>query len=81
MGVSGQSKPRGYSPLLLVFLLFEIVMFSFSPNSLLLGGFQFFLKMCLPFVSLLVSAHFRWPSSNSIHSPNSLLLGGFSILS
>ena len=44
----------------------------FSPNSLLLGV-QFFLKMCPPFVSLLVSAHFHWPCSMSIHlSPRSV---------
>ena len=30
-------------------------------------GSQFFLKMCAPFVSLLVSTLFRWPCSISIH--------------
>ena len=30
-------------------------------------GSQFFLKMCPPFVSLLVSALFRWPCSMSTH--------------
>ena len=39
-------------------------------------GSQFFLNMCLPFVSLLVSALFRWPCSISIHlSPRSVTAG------
>ena len=32
-------------------------------------GSQFFLKMCPPFVLVLVSAHFHWPCSISIHLP------------
>ena len=34
---------------------------TFSPNSLLLGVLNSFLRCCPPFVSLLVSAHFHWP--------------------
>ena len=38
-----------------------------SPNSFPLRRVsQFFLKMCPPFLSLLVSTHFRWPCSISI---------------
>ena len=40
----------------------------YPPNSLLLyRSSQFFLKMCPPFLSLLVSALFRCPRSISIH--------------
>ena len=39
-------------------------------------GSQFFLKMCPLFVSLLVSALFRWPCSISVHlSPRSVAAG------
>ena len=44
----------------------------FFPKQFTVGGSQFFLKMCPPFVSLLVSAHFHSPCSISIHlSPGS----------
>ena len=48
-----------------------------STNSLPLRRVsQFFLKMCPPFVSLLVSALFRWPCSISVHlSPRSVTAG------
>ena len=39
----------------------------FFPKQFTVRGSQFFLKMCPPFVSLLVSALFRWPCSISIH--------------
>ena len=45
----------------------------FFPKQFTVRGSQFFLKMCPPFVSLLVSALFRWPCSISIHlSPRSV---------
>ena len=44
----------------------------FFPKQFTVRGSQFFLKTCPPFVSLLVSAHFHWPCSISIHlSPRS----------
>ena len=46
------------------------------PKQFTVRGSQFFLKMCPPFVSLLVSALFRWPCSISIHlSPRSVAAG------
>ena len=39
----------------------------FFPKQFTVGVSQFFLKTCPPFVSLLVSAPFRWPCSISIH--------------
>ena len=50
------------------------------PKQFSVRGSQFFLKMCPPFLSLLVSVLFRWPCSISIHSPSSLLFW-FSMLS
>ena len=48
----------------------------FFPKQFTVRGSQFFLKMCPPFVSLLVSAHFHWPCSISIHlSPRSVTAG------
>ena len=45
----------------------------FFPKQFTVRGSQFFLKMCPPFVSLLVSAHFHWPCSISINlSPRSV---------
>ena len=46
------------------------------PKQFTVRGSQFFLKMCPPFVSLMVSAHFHWPCSISIHlSPRSVTGG------
>ena len=46
------------------------------PKQFTVRGSQFFLKMCPPFVSVLVSALFRWPCSISIHlSPRSVAAG------
>ena len=55
-GLSPTSFPAGLSPTSLHLSP------TFSPNSLLLGVLNSFLilKMCPPFVSLLVSAHFHW---------------------
>ena len=48
----------------------------FFPKQFTVRGSQFFLKMCPPFVSLLVSALFRWPCSVSIHlSPKAVTAG------
>ena len=48
----------------------------YLPKQFTVRGSQFFLKMCPPFVSLLVSAHFHWPCSISIHlSPRSVTAG------
>ena len=48
----------------------------FFPKQFTVRGSQFFLKMCPPFLSLLVSALFRWPCSISIHlSPRSVICG------
>ena len=46
----------------------------FFPKQFTVRGCHFFLKMCPPFVSLLVSAHFHWPCSISIHLPGLSLL-------
>ena len=49
---------------------------TFFPKQFAVRGSQFFLKLCPPFVSLLVSALFRWPCSKSIHlSPKSVTAG------
>ena len=48
----------------------------FFPKQFTVRGSQFFLKMCPPFLSLLVSSHFHWPCSISIHlSPRSVTAG------
>ena len=48
----------------------------FFPKQFTVRRSQFFLKMCPPFASLLVSALFRWPCSISIHlSPRSVTGG------
>ena len=39
----------------------------FSPKHFTVRGSQFVLKMCPPFLSLLVSGLFRWPRSSAIH--------------
>ena len=45
----------------------------YFPKQFTVRGSPFFLKMCPPFVSLLLSALFRWPCSISIHvSPRSV---------
>ena len=50
--------------------------YGYFPKQFTVRGSQFFLKMCPPFVPLLVSALFRWPSSISIHlSPRSVAAG------
>ena len=55
---------------------------AFFPKQFTVRGSQFFLTMCLPFVSLLVSALFRWPCSISIHlSPRSVTVAFYSFLS
>ena len=57
-----------------VTMRFQLVLF--FPKQFTVRGAQFFLKMCPPFVSLLVSALFRWPCSISIHlSPRSVAAG------
>ena len=40
---------------------------TFFPKQFTVRGSQSFLKMCPPFVSLLVSALFRWPCSTPMH--------------
>ena len=52
--------PAGLSPT-------PCICLPFFPKQFTVRGSQFFLKMCPPFVSLLVSAHFHWPCSISIH--------------
>ena len=39
----------------------------FFPKQFTVRGSHFFLEMCPPFVSLLVSARSRWPCSIAIH--------------
>ena len=55
--------PAGLSPTSLICLPFPFNYLypTFSPNSLLLGVLNSFLRCCPPFVSLLVSAHLHWP--------------------
>ena len=48
-------------------VFFLTLTFAFFPKQFTVRGSQFFLKMCPPFVSLLVSALFGWPCSMSFH--------------
>ena len=59
-----------------VYFVFPSRISWYFPKQFTVRGSQFFLKMCPPFVSLLVSALFRWPCSISIHlSPRSVTAG------
>ena len=65
----------GRAPSRLVFHFLSFVS-HFFPKQFTVRGSQFFLNMCLPFVSLLVLALIRWPCSMSIHlSPRSVTAG------